>query len=434
MFGALAAADLLPAGGREALSTHQIETGPCSGTQAPAAEAQVLEELTGTPPPAPPLLAEAAIHKAAPLDTPEPVQEDSQAHAGSTGAPGTSAGLHPLPGGDPSTDDASSSATGLGSSALLSPLHEGRDAGWALTATETSELHAAASVVKTMTQAMGLKVAELAPAEQVQLMHSVLTTWQVRLARTHGQAMVRQGEEANELRTGSLGVARAEARRRALVAVDRQLEAGLAAYRAAAADTLVFGLVVAAALALRWGAQRGAFAPLSVRCGALRWRGWAPWALLLTARRAACLLAQAANVCAGLATLCALPWVMHRLGLLDAGRAPLTRLVLGLGLGCGAAGRDAVRRLGGGTAAWTLVWGTWVGVHAGMQALGRLQAGRVRERARAALERDLEVAPPGSGLGGLTAALCLLQGVLLPATISWFTFYSLETGLEWGWW
>ncbi|KFM27390.1 hypothetical protein F751_1167 [Auxenochlorella protothecoides] len=161
-----------------------------------------------------------------------------------------------------------------------------------------------------MTQAMGLKVAELAPAEQVQLMHSVLTTWQVRLARTHGQAMVRQGEEANELRTGSLGVARAEARRRALVAVDRQLEAGLAAYRAAAADTLVFGLV----------------------------------------------------------------------------------------------------------------------------ALGRLQAGRVRERARAALERDLEVAPPGSGLGGLTAALCLLQGVLLPATISWFTFYSLETGLEWGWW
>lgn len=56
---------------------------------------------------------------------------------------------------------------------------------------EVVELRAAGEMVRQMTEALGLRVAELPPAEQVHIMHSVLTAWQTRVARQQGLARIK---------------------------------------------------------------------------------------------------------------------------------------------------------------------------------------------------------------------------------------------------
>lgn len=234
-----------------------------------------------------------------------------------------------------------------------------------------------------------------------------------------------------------MGIAEAEAQRRAVRDASTHLAKELDGFRAAAADSMALGLAIWAILGVRWGAQRGILAPLARRCGGGRWGGWGLWALFLAARRAACLAAQGANVFAGLGMLCALPWAMHRAGLLRTGSAdlPLTRLLLGLGLGCGAVGRSAVGKLGGGTTNWTLAWAAWVALHLALQWAAQRRAAHAlcqAERAAGRAGRREGVGPASAlqpQLGSLITAMYVLQSFVLPALLAWSTFYAVD--LDW---
>ncbi|KAK2080870.1 hypothetical protein QBZ16_000724 [Prototheca wickerhamii] len=259
---------------------------------------------------------------------------------------------------------------------------------------EVVELRAAGEMVRQMTEALGLRVAELPPAEQVHIMHSVLTAWQTRVARQQGLARIKLSSEANEIQESAVGIAEAEAQRRTVRDASQHLARELDGFRAAAADSMALGLAI--------------------------------WAIL-----------GGANVFAGLGMLCALPWAMHRAGLLRTGSAdlPLTRLLLGLGLGCGAVGRSAVGRLGGGTTNWTLAWAAWVALHLALQWAAQRRAAHALCKAERAAGRAgrREGAGPASALqpqlGSLITAMYVLQSFALPALLAWSTFYAVD--LDW---
>lgn len=170
--------------------------------------------------------------------------------------------------------------------------------------------------------------------------------------------------------------------------------------------------------------------------------------MFMAGRRSLCLLGQSINVLAGLVMLCMLPWVMHRSGLLrsdDSSSLPLTRLVLGLGLGCGVIGRAAVAKLGGGTTNWGLAWGCWVTLHLVLQWFAAKAAAQTLKKVDRAYQRrrnpdddddtrdDVNLA--SDSLGTLATTMYVMQGLVLPAVLAWSTFYAVDlASCGWRFW
>lgn len=173
------------------------------------------------------------------------------------------------------------------------------------------------------------------------------------------------------LRSQQLDVAAsAAAHQRAKDAHQLSLER-TAEFRRLCSDTLWLGLTVMAAAALYKVMQRGLLHGVGARCGVLGGssRSWGPWAAWRVAQMAGCYVLAIGDVMAGLAVLLAAPWLLYRTGFLsDYHTLPFTKLLVGLGLVCGAAGGMAVGKLGGSSMVWLAIWEGWVVMHVAFSA------------------------------------------------------------------
>ena len=186
-----------------------------------------------------------------------------------------------------------------------------------------------------------------------------------------------------------------------------------AALRATCSDTLTFGLAVMLAAGAHHALAHGTLAGLAPRCGGVpAWQWAAFWPVLVT-QWAWCWAAALADALLGLAVLFATPWLVYRSGLLagDPQAAPLTRLLLGLGGACGAAGYLAVSKFGGDGAVWLAAWEAWVLLHIAFSAAAHRV---VRSGIRAAQAGGDLGEMYGGGHGGLAGAMWLLLGLAVP--------------------
>ena len=223
----------------------------------------------------------------------------------------------------------------------------------------------------------------------------------------------RLGAEANELRGQHAAAAERHADQNAARAAHDLALQRTAALRATCSDTLTFGLAVMLAAGTHRALALGTLAGLAPRCGgvpAWRWGGFWPGQV---AQWSWCWAAALTDALLGLAVLFATPWLVYRSGLLagDPHATPLTRLVLGLGGACGAAGYLAVSKFGGDAAVWLAAWEAWVALHIAFSAAAH---GVVRARIRAARAGGDAGEIYAGGHGGLTAAMWLLLGLGLP--------------------
>lgn len=97
---------------------------------------------------------------------------------------------------------------------------------------------------------------------------------------------------------------------------------------------------------------------------------------------------------------------------------PVSKLFIGLGLICGAAGYAAVGRLGGSRPVWLAAWEAWVALHIAFSAAAhRMQRVSLRARqgaAAAAAAQDAAAAMYEEAGAWLPVAMWGLLGVALP--------------------
>ena len=152
-----------------------------------------------------------------------------------------------------------------------------------------------------------------------------------------------------------------------------------------------------------------------------------------------CYIFTAGDAALGLAVLLAAPWAVYRTGLLSGLQEglPFTRLLAGLGLGCGLAGYVAVGKLGGDSLLWLGVWEVWVALQVAFAAAAhrifRVTARTAAVPAGAAAGSAVSQAAAESAaiaahdiyersFGRLYAVMWITLGVMLPVAAGWLPF------------
>lgn len=245
-----------------------------------------------------------------------------------------------------------------------------------------------------------------------------LQVYTVMLQLDYTQHAKRHGVEANALRGSHLNVAAAALGHTVAQDTAAAARLGAAELRKSCSDVMATGVAVMAAAAAHRAWRRGVFAPMVARCGIVpsptAWGGplglWGAWR---AAEAGWCYTSGVGEAAAGLAVLAAAPWVVYRTGLLgDYHSMPVAKLLVGLGLGCGAAGHAAVGRLGGDPWTWTALWEVWTLLHVALS----VRAARYSLRA---VHNGVAGGGPGAAL---QAGMWGVLGVALPLAMAALPF------------
>mmetsp|Transcript_16316 Transcript_16316/g.48923 ORF Transcript_16316/g.48923 Transcript_16316/m.48923 type:complete len:796 (-) Transcript_16316:334-2721(-) len=226
----------------------------------------------------------------------------------------------------------------------------------------------AVHLVSTATARLGISLADMPAVERVQLISVAVAAWQTIQQREAQRTAAAQGDQANQLRGQHNRLVHSGL-------VDKQTRHGMAeaargasALRAGLADCTFVGLALMSVALLYCGLKYGL---LHVRLAACPSPAvpssvsvFRPWEALAPLQAAACWLFTIGDVLFGVVLLLTAAFLVLKTRLLAGGYAmfPLNKLLLGLGVACGAAGYFAVGKIGGRRETWLLMWWSWIAV------------------------------------------------------------------------